>query len=113
MKCQDKQQKDHEQWSLPPRGAWIEMQWHLAETYDKPRRSPHGERGLKSDCKTLSISAEMSLPPRGAWIEILFCDVVTSKLSESLPPRGAWIEISQLESTGLQYNVAPPTGSVD
>ena len=33
--------------SLPPRGAWIEIQWHLAETYDKPRRSPRGERGLK------------------------------------------------------------------
>ena len=35
------------------------------------RRSPHGERGLKSFLPGMTIFSAASLPPRGAWIEIL------------------------------------------
>ena len=31
--------------SLPPRGAWIEMADAVITQMDRPRRSPHGERG--------------------------------------------------------------------
>ena len=34
--------------SLPTRGAWIEMIFPLLHLYRHYRRSPHGERGLKS-----------------------------------------------------------------
>ena len=56
-------------WSLPARGAWIEI-LRLCRFH-----------GLRE-----------SLPARGAWIEIgLIHLIVTSILS--LPARGAWIEI--------------------
>ena len=55
-------------------------------------RSPCGERGLKSSCFATSACDQPSLPVRGAWIEIngridLFLR------QPSLPVRGAWIEI--------------------
>ena len=53
-------------------------------------RSPHGERGLKSEEKANCIVYYKSLPPRGAWIEIL--DRAT---------------LAQVQV------VAPPAGSVD
>ena len=34
--------------SLPPRGAWIEIWWTSPAIMPTSRRSPHGERGLKS-----------------------------------------------------------------
>ena len=99
------------------------------------RRSPHGERGLKSISPISGRPPRPSLPPRGAWIEI---EPRRSRLSnmQSLPPRGAWIEIFALTvnsgmmngrsphgERGLKYrgaavlldgaHVAPPTGSVD
>ena len=36
------------------------------------RRSPHGERGLKSLRVGLFWGGNRSLPSRGAWIEIFF-----------------------------------------
>jgi len=58
------------QWSLPVRGAWIEIPGLAGRHRSKPRRSPYGERGLKSirggDCRLF----QWSLPVRGAWIEI-------------------------------------------
>ena len=36
-----------------------------------PRRSPHGERGLKFPDPGALDADVGSLPPRGAWIEIL------------------------------------------
>ena len=37
------------------------------------RRSPHGERGLKSaSSRALYPRRQGSLPSRGAWIEIVF-----------------------------------------
>ena len=35
-----------QEWSLPSRGAWIEIS-HVLRHYDVTGRSPHGERGLK------------------------------------------------------------------
>ena len=57
-------------WSLPVRGAWIEI-----------IHSPRGEaRGP-------------SLPVRGAWIEIIIYSNAIF-IVMSLPVRGAWIEIN-------------------
>ena len=55
--------------SLPLRGAWIEIYPSVKENM-LLRRSPCGERGLKSYwCAQYKVS-EWSLPLRGAWIEI-------------------------------------------
>lgn len=35
--------------SLPTRGAWIETYLNAVLGGNQPRRSPHGERGLKLD----------------------------------------------------------------
>ena len=56
-------------------------------------RSPCGERGLKSLCVTNYAENVLSLPVRGAWIEIPFAANSSSMLTSSLPVRGAWIEI--------------------
>ncbi len=56
------------------------------------RRSPHGERGLKSEIKALGVQKGRSLPARGAWIEITFVAAVDAA-DPSLPARGAWIEM--------------------
>ena len=58
-----------------------------------PRRSPHGERGLKSAYMDQVVDGVASLPSRGAWIEIPIPTTMLSR-SPSLPSRGAWIEIS-------------------
>ena len=61
--------------SLPTRGAWIEIAVHGAEVAVALRRSPHGERGLKSsNLRFKQASALVSLPTRGAWIEIAGCN---------------------------------------
>ena len=57
-------------WSLPVRGAWIEM-----STYSVDR-----------------MTFGMSLPVRGAWIEMAW-RMKPQHRSASLPVRGAWIEI--------------------
>ena len=36
-------------WSLPARGAWIEIDIEAVNIENIKRRSPHGERGLKSN----------------------------------------------------------------
>ena len=102
-------------WSLPVRGAWIEMlsvvvlmlgrmcrspcgerglkyaQRHQAHP-SAWRRSPCGERGLKSPPLCYRFSRRKSLPVRGAWIEIGKAARLAHQPS-SLPVRGAWIEI--------------------
>ena len=56
--------------SLPVRGAWIEIDIVTLITNVGFRRSPCGERGLKStSCESLAMNI-MSLPVRGAWIEM-------------------------------------------
>ena len=102
--------------SLPVRGAWIEIRYPSRERSNRWRRSPCGERGLKSTIhgvsdkqvgrspcgerglkyKAVSIYRQRnaSLPVRGAWIEIPFAQNVGQNYIASLPVRGAWIEMS-------------------
>ena len=56
--------------SLPARGAWIEICVGSQPSSPWRRRSPRGERGLKSlPCWTRAQKCR-SLPARGAWIEM-------------------------------------------
>ena len=68
------------------------MKYDCLETDDVvASRSPHGERGLKSDFDILD-EADESLPAWGAWIEIAELQWIEMKRS-SLPAWGAWIEM--------------------
>ena len=67
MECRAAQQ--YPDWSLPVRGAWIEMM----------------------SAYSLSLK-RVSLPVRGAWIEIP-TGMSCLPAQRSLPVRGAWIEI--------------------
>ena len=78
--------------SLPVRGAWIEMTGSAPSSHQAGRRSPCGERGLKSVAAGAIRDAAASLPVRGAWIEMSPAGGV-GVLCKSLPVRGAWIEI--------------------
>ena len=73
-------------WSLPPRGAWIEIFFVYNNDRQLKRRSPRGERGLKSLRQAASVCHTLSLPPRGAWIEI--CTHRTAHCLECRSPRG-------------------------
>ena len=81
--------------SLPARGAWIEMSLLCSRHMWIARRSPHGERGLKSYHSAGLCEVVSSLPARGAWIEMSRINRLTF-FSTSLPARGAWIEIRVL-----------------
>ena len=87
------QSMNRESWltrSLPVRGAWIEILISGSISRNTSRRSPYGERGLKSDDERQRRGPGASLPVRGAWIEIY------------------------TERGGRKtYTVAPRTGSVD
>ena len=62
---------------------------------DVRRRSPHGERGLKSlRRKDRPGGVLRSLPSRGAWIEMCKHRSSYVLFGWSLPSRGAWIEIA-------------------
>ena len=85
----------------------------LLQTLDflrRLRRSPCGERGLKSplhlDKKPVFTS---SLPVRGAWIEMLYFPL-TSLSNSSLPVRGAWIEIASTKSFAATLPCRSPCG---
>ena len=83
----DKHQYKRE--SLPARGAWVEIGKKGAGKSCYMGRSPHGERGLKSQHpQTIAIS------------------------KRSLPARGAWVEIDCAIKLDLNLLVAPRTGSV-
>ena len=76
--------------SLPTRGAWIEILYHIG-----------------------AYNVDTSLPTRGAWIEIAVGGDYVGNGATSLPTRGAWIEISPFSGLSVGINVAPHTGSVD
>ena len=59
------------EWSLPSRGAWIEIGYRAFRQVVELCRSPHGERGLKFCHFPAHFLRAGSLPSRGAWIEIL------------------------------------------
>ena len=66
--------------SLPVRGAWIEIRWSADLLQRRVRRSPCGERGLKWLAAKHHYRRVASLPVRGAWIEILLAAVISSAL---------------------------------
>ena len=71
------------------------MKWSASEFESiYCRRSPCGERGLKSATNTNVRTRTRSLPVRGAWIEMAIAVSKADKRELSLPVRGAWIEIS-------------------
>ena len=72
-------------------------------------RSPHGERGLKSNQLNISLKTSMSLSSRRAWIEIF---VTYSLISPpmSLSSRRAWIEIAHEAEAGKQSSRRSPHG---
>ena len=75
-------------------------------------RSPHGERGLKSD-RQADRSETLRRSPHGER-GLKFSPVKNAQfMNLSLPTRGAWIEISLDFVSTMWYNVAPHTGSVD
>ena len=56
--------------SLPAWGAWVEIAL-IQRSFDLfARRSPHGERGLKSSFLSTTHTTLGSLPAWGAWVEI-------------------------------------------
>ena len=57
--------------SLPVRGAWVEIGDGDVERRGAVRRSPCGERGLKSRRQRWKGQNYKSLPVRGAWVEML------------------------------------------
>ena len=57
--------------SLPVWGAWIEIAISRLSQIIAIRRSPCGERGLKSVLGKHPLEVAQSLPVWGAWIEIL------------------------------------------
>ena len=60
------------------------------------RRSPCGERGLKSLwAEAFPACQATSLPVRGAWVEIAH-PVTCPCALQSLPVRGAWVEMRRL-----------------
>ena len=61
-------------------------------------RSPQGERGLKFGWPRSFAMPGRSLPARGAWIEISTIAYAWYVWRVSLPARGAWIEIIALKS---------------
>ena len=67
---------------------------------------------MKSQSSVENNRDYRSLPPRGAWIEMMR-DCGSGGSRWSLPPRGAWIEILVKAGTRINWNVAPPAGSVD
>ena len=98
------------------------------------RRSPHGERGLKSDSKNKNDTAKGRSPHGERGLKYFDGSTTTLRegrsphgerglkfhfsdprcyLDTSLPTRGAWIEILTVKSTFRLLIVAPHTGSVD
>ena len=80
-------------WSLPVRGAWVEIPF-VSTGAPSRRRSPCGERGLKFRVIGNAERKIQSLPVRGAWVEIGSPYVYISGSVRSLPVRGAWVEIA-------------------
>ena len=59
-------------------------------------RSPHGERGLKSQLTEEEIRTRLSRSPHGERGLKYGCALIHAAIDRSLPSRGAWIEIGGL-----------------
>ena len=106
-------QRHNRQWSLPVRGAWIEIFSPGMRVPPYCGRSPCGERGLKfSDTpeKTALNAGRSPCGERG--LKSSFRRVARLDLG-SLPVRGAWIEMREKQLKNIARAVAPRAGSVD
>ncbi len=99
--------------SLSARRAWIEISDpDLAELYPH-RRSPQGERGLKSGISGTGMWWTASLSARRAWIEIPNMEIAQLSYWQSLSARRAWIEIALPVEPPRRTRVALRKESVD
>ena len=76
------------EWSLPARGAWVEI---------NPRRA-------------MLPAIYPSLPARGAWVEIPSDSISHATQEESLPARGAWVEIAESRKSSAIIPSRSPHG---
>ena len=76
-------------------------------------RSPHGERGLKSCRVREVVNAYMSLPTRGAWIEMRSASDAPSSRPRRSPHGERGLKSRHRKARAPTRAVAPHTGSVD
>ena len=103
--------RDHAEvnWSLSARRAWIEIAHHTRVPGRYRRRSPQGERGLKSSSGHLINPKIVSLSARRAWIEIFSASNLRMVIS-SLSARRAWIEMDIYDVSGPNPGCRSPQG---
>ena len=70
--------------SLSARRAWIEINRHCGGIHTARRRSPQGERGLKSMERMETREDGESLSARRAWIEIALLAVLLAAFAVAL-----------------------------
>ena len=84
----------YRQGSLPVRGAWVEIRVRKAGSRGDGRRSPCGERGLKSAVPGDFRAGECCRSPCGErGLKSLRRGGVGGRVLASLPVRGAWVEM--------------------
>ena len=102
-----------EVWSLPVRGAWIEMVFALCKDLQLAMSLPVRGAWIEISVLLINLIGCLSLPVRGAWIEIASGRAVWI-IRLSLPVRGAWIEMTLMHVLRIMCrSVAPRAGSVD
>jgi len=74
--------------SLPPRGAWIEIQGGSTLNRAAGRRSPRGERGLKSDTPRAAARAGSRSPRGERGLKLMYLANIVSR-SVVAPPAGS------------------------
>ena len=99
--------------SLPVRGAWIEMRRKKLLLVRYRGRSPCGERGLKSTKKTLASLLASSLPVRGAWIEMAAATARCRTARRRSPCGERGLKFIRAVAAPAALHVAPRAGSVD
>ena len=62
--------------SLPAWGAWVEILPQQSDEWDEYRRSPHGERGLKSDMFADGLTPDGRSPHGERGLKYQFTDIV-------------------------------------
>ena len=96
-------------WSLPIRGAWIEIPCPRGGGW-RHAVAPHpGSVDCNAHTVILLTVEAASLPIRGAWIEI-FHLIGTTLPILSLPIRGAWIEIGSSTTGTKERDSRSPFG---
>ena len=97
-------------WSLPVRGAWVEIACNYLGLGSGRGRSPCGERGLKSlhtNCILRRLLCRSPCGERGLKYLLTEYNTVTGL---SLPVRGAWVEMQMLSRTIFSSRRRSPCG---